>query len=679
MSYESNEDRHQQTAASLHRLANLIGQIPSLAPITQKARARVQQVEEDCFTVLVVGSFSRGKSTLLNAMLGREILPQEVIPSTAVITVLTYADTPSVIIHFKDETPDETLTVEQFKDRYVLSPVEEDHSEIGDDGMPDFTPLSEEEQARMAADRFSHVDYAELRYPVALAKNRVQLVDSPGSEDDSARTLRARDFVAKADAIIYLLDATQPVTEHDLQHLRWIVGQGKTDIFFLANKWDVAEKMTKRDPDKLNRITLRFQRLLMEFTTIGGEDKYAQRTFCISALSAVEAREARPVDEAKLATSNIPIFEQALEKFLTNDRAHARNHALRADAGNYVRSLDESIKATLASQEKTIVELEGTKALIAPKLDQLRRIREHVREYLGSRVQKIHDDLTQSLRDHMSNVDTQKEVFETFDLSVLDGWLALKALKDLLSSEEDKFENRVKRALEPQIRKLLSREKDAWENQSASVGMRSESHSLLDFLKREAKEYSQIISEIEVAQGIKHHEPIPVNELITRWLEASVIEKNHVVFATINAGDVALDLGPLLGGLAAEVMLHLHGATVPILGTIVTVCLSVWRNSKQINKIKEGIAEGLRKSLKEVPTPAQSHEFKEQLQKRLDELSERVTSNMDEEIALIEANLDDAITRLKQGHEDAAIVRQKLDKLRSDARIELAEIGRLCA
>lgn len=42
------------------------------------------------FTVGVIGEFLRGKSTVVNALLGRELLPVDIFPCTAVITRVTY-------------------------------------------------------------------------------------------------------------------------------------------------------------------------------------------------------------------------------------------------------------------------------------------------------------------------------------------------------------------------------------------------------------------------------------------------------------------------------------------------------------------------------------------------------------------------------------------------------------
>jgi hypothetical protein len=51
-----------------------------------------ERLREGRFFVACVGQFKRGKSTLLNALVGAEVLPIGVVPVTAIVTVLRYGD-----------------------------------------------------------------------------------------------------------------------------------------------------------------------------------------------------------------------------------------------------------------------------------------------------------------------------------------------------------------------------------------------------------------------------------------------------------------------------------------------------------------------------------------------------------------------------------------------------------
>jgi hypothetical protein len=53
----------------------------------EQCRALSTKLAEDRFTLAVVGQFKRGKSSLMNAIIGREILPTGVLPLTSAVTI----------------------------------------------------------------------------------------------------------------------------------------------------------------------------------------------------------------------------------------------------------------------------------------------------------------------------------------------------------------------------------------------------------------------------------------------------------------------------------------------------------------------------------------------------------------------------------------------------------------
>src|SRR5207247_8231493 len=56
------------------------------------------KLAEDRFTLAVVGQFKRGKSSLMNAIIGRELLPTGVLPLTSAITVLKFGPVERVVV-----------------------------------------------------------------------------------------------------------------------------------------------------------------------------------------------------------------------------------------------------------------------------------------------------------------------------------------------------------------------------------------------------------------------------------------------------------------------------------------------------------------------------------------------------------------------------------------------------
>lgn len=87
------------TALSLIRkTATRLG--PSYRQFGDEAERLANRLEQDRFMLAVIGQFKRGKSTLINALLGIPLLPSSVVPLTALPTSMEYGDRLRVTITF---------------------------------------------------------------------------------------------------------------------------------------------------------------------------------------------------------------------------------------------------------------------------------------------------------------------------------------------------------------------------------------------------------------------------------------------------------------------------------------------------------------------------------------------------------------------------------------------------
>ncbi|MGA8267891.1 MAG: dynamin family protein, partial [Candidatus Acidiferrales bacterium] len=75
----------------MRRLADLADDFGA-AHIADTARSLAVRVSEGRFYVACVGQFKRGKSTLLNALLGSQLLPTGVVPVTSVPTIIRFGE-----------------------------------------------------------------------------------------------------------------------------------------------------------------------------------------------------------------------------------------------------------------------------------------------------------------------------------------------------------------------------------------------------------------------------------------------------------------------------------------------------------------------------------------------------------------------------------------------------------
>lgn len=59
------------------------------------------KLEDNRFQLAVVGQFKRGKTSVLNALLGSEVLPVGAVPFTSIVTIVKYGDPQDALVVFR--------------------------------------------------------------------------------------------------------------------------------------------------------------------------------------------------------------------------------------------------------------------------------------------------------------------------------------------------------------------------------------------------------------------------------------------------------------------------------------------------------------------------------------------------------------------------------------------------
>lgn len=136
------------------------------------------------YTVAVIGEFNRGKSSLINALLGVSVLPADVIPTTATINRVVYSTEPYAKLHMHGGK-EETIPLAMLVGRV--------------------TKLSEE-----AASAAQRVREAEIGYPTVFCQNNVAILDTPGLNETEEMDALTLESAAQADALIYTIHALYP-------------------------------------------------------------------------------------------------------------------------------------------------------------------------------------------------------------------------------------------------------------------------------------------------------------------------------------------------------------------------------------------------------------------------------------------------------------------------------------
>ena len=93
----------------------------SVRETSQRIERVANIINNEIFRIIVVGGFSRGKSSLINALLGEKLLPAKLTPTTALLTFIRYGEVPEAILFYKDEriTP-KTVPLDQLRDYLII-------------------------------------------------------------------------------------------------------------------------------------------------------------------------------------------------------------------------------------------------------------------------------------------------------------------------------------------------------------------------------------------------------------------------------------------------------------------------------------------------------------------------------------------------------------------------------
>ncbi|HZU11927.1 MAG TPA: dynamin family protein [Chloroflexota bacterium] len=378
--------RTEEIERILESMAGLIGSgegtalgTLGLAGDAAHLRARARDLERGLFTIVVVGEFKSGKSTLLNSMLGKGTLPAKATPCTAIITVLVHGTNDRVAVYEVDREEPRFLDWEQFVREFQLSLQDQETLQEG-----------------RALDRFARVQYAEIESTHRLCDDGVRLVDSPGLGEHLSRTRVTTGYLRQAQAVIVVLNATRILGQAEREFIENELGRGRLEnVFFVVNRMDqinLADAAGIRHWVESN--------LASHFMDDDGRfdrDLYERRVFFVSARQALTAR-TDAVDQDLLAASGVPALEEALERFLTSgDRATAMLRSAVAVVEPVLARAEHHIEQRRAALDRPIAELEQRRGEAESRLEGLQRRKTEIERTVflfGEVVQrKIYSDL----------------------------------------------------------------------------------------------------------------------------------------------------------------------------------------------------------------------------------------------------------------------------------------------
>jgi GTPase SAR1 family protein len=204
-----------------HRLVSVVKQLTDtgrkyeLPPPSEQLTDLVKRLEENTYQVLVIGEAKRGKSSLVNALIGESLLPTNVDIATSQVFRIQPSDKRAAQLRFEDDStrPIDINELARYGSQ-VLADVE---------GVP-------------RLDRI--IRWIEMETPCHFIPPNIRLLDTPGLGALYAHHSQiTRRFIPYSDAVVFVLESQAPISEPELEILEEVVKVTR-NVFFVQTKID---------------------------------------------------------------------------------------------------------------------------------------------------------------------------------------------------------------------------------------------------------------------------------------------------------------------------------------------------------------------------------------------------------------------------------------------------------
>ena len=261
-------------------LINQLGELARLPELGGPNLTRLlEKLRQNRFNLVILGAFKRGKSTLINALLGEPLLPTAIVPLTSVVTILAYGDRLNIEVHFQNG-----------QTRRISQPELVDY--ITEKGNPR---------------NQKGVREVEITYPSEYLKDGVRIIDTPGvGSVYSHNTEIAYNYLPQVDAAVFVVTVDPPLSAAEQEFLKDI-REYVDKLFFVLNKIDYVEEAERQE-------ALDFTIQVLKANLAADQVKI----FPVSAKQALEGKSNGNPEH--LAASLVPQFESHLRDFLYHEK-----------------------------------------------------------------------------------------------------------------------------------------------------------------------------------------------------------------------------------------------------------------------------------------------------------------------------------------------------------------------
>ena len=634
--YQKYEKQRRQLMALVPQLTQLVQRLQMTddeAVVAQLAN----NVQTERFKLLVMGEFNRGKSTLINALLGRKILPAKMTPTTAIINEIKWGKEPQALLHWHttkgQQRAPQVVPVAEIE-RYVAM------------------PEGDEQLTKLEASPYQKL---ELFWDLPLCQQGVELVDSPGLNAYDIHEQVTTNYLAQADALLFVIACDFPISKRELDTLRYeIQSRGFKDIFFICNRINMI------DEEEQASIKARCRTLLAPFTEQG-----EHHIFFVDARTALKARQQH--EAALLHATGLPQMEAALETFLTKEKgrvklarpirqmksmiSRARTQIIPDREALFAIELDQ-LEANYAKAQKELSALEHQQAVI---IQQIENVRLTVKLDVQEGARQFYWQAAEDTGNWVKLYTVQK------GLGIRDAFAFKIAVERVVAEVTEHLTNKVKAAAsewqKAELTPLLTRSVTALQN------------SLEPKLQRFVREVDEVRMEVTGVKVAIAERETPAWERILAGTAGMLIDPGSAVMgatfgfkgmlSSIIPQTIAIIVGLVItGGVLSPVLL------IPML--ITAIAQGGFRLYQTEERIKQKIGEEYEKKLRDNRDDL-AKKVAAGVDQKLAEVQQAIKAGLEREINTIRIQVESAIDMKKQKQATVDEARRTLDAARQQA------------
>lgn len=606
------------------------------------------------FVVLIIGAFSSGKSSMINALIGEELLPTGFLPETAVLGELHYGEKKRITLYPKKgmwKGGDEPFDLEE----NTPEEIEKYVSLSSDDAI---NAIEEEEGCNRKID--SKFEKMVIYWPLDILKDGVVLVDSPGINDPYSNDYIVNSYLPHADAIVYVMDAMHAYQETDKNQLFKINEIGLNNIITGYTFYDVIVKQYRRKPEKLEKERNALISHMSKHSELG--------TGAVHFLDSMEGLQARmDNDQEAFRHSGYEGFETYLEQYLVDGkgRDQVKNMATTISRQAEIMIRDAEMLNSAALQDG-----EGLEKRISDAETQLNFVRtnsfntgRNYRMRLSNYVPKA-EIMTKEFIDKLpSQIDL--EGFEP-ETELPDG---ARKLWPFGENGARKRAKAIQEECQHEIENRMNTVYKKWNNNELGVYLKNAVNDSTDAIRPDLKQIAKDLNDVNntitgnvqngngelsnIALGLAY--AMLTGDWFTGGMSA-IYGKGAMAKGILAQAGVGFALGTLM---AMGVTITLPVVAISAIGASIATILTD-NNKKKVAKIKVQAVKSFRENF------ANDREH-------IDKIFSDIMANVDAYIDSASCDMESALAQDIKATEDSIkqiIEESKLDKLKKDERIK---------